>query len=110
MEKVDLRHEKALGHLTRGCLAFDGVARWVTTAARLQPAFRRAGAGFEWALISPQALADAHPRLRLIDDVSVVELMTASCHNPLLRAALEAMGRVPAGRNAMRLVRYRFAA
>ena len=58
----------------------------------------------EWALTSPQVLAEAHPRLRLIDDVSVVELMSAGHHNPLVSTALEAMCRLPAWRNTMRLL------
>jgi hypothetical protein len=48
--------------------------------------------------------------LRLIDEVSLVELMTVSCHHPLLRTTVEAMGGVPAWRNGMRLVCSGFAA
>jgi O-methyltransferase len=100
---------RVIAHLPEGRLAFDGVARWVTAVARLQPAFRRADTGFDWALTSPQTLADQHPGLRLVDEVSVVGLMSESYHNPLASATLKGLLRFPAWRNAMRLVQYRFA-
>lgn len=100
--------DRAVTHLPQGQLAFDGVAPWVRAAARLQPAFRRAGTGFNWALTSPRKLAEQHPGLRLLDDVSVVGLMTKTYQNSLLRGALTALLRFPAWRNAMRLVQYQF--
>lgn len=99
---------RVIAHLPEGRLAFDGVARWVTALARLQPAFRRADIGFDWVLTSPQALADQHPGLRLVDEVSVVGLMSESYQNPLARATLKGLLRFPSWRNAMRLVQYRF--
>lgn len=101
--------DRAITHLPKGRLAFDGVARWATVAARLQPAFRRADTGFDWALTSPQAVTDHQPGLRLLHDVSVVGLMTKTNQNSLARAALTRLLRLPAWRNAMRLVQYRFA-
>jgi O-methyltransferase len=100
--------DRVIAHLPEGHLAFDGVARWVTAVARLQPAFRRADTGFDWALTSPQALADQHPGLRLVDEVSVAGLMSESYHNPLARTTLKGLLRFPAWRNAMHLVQYRF--
>lgn len=100
--------DRVIVHLPEGRLAFDGVARWVTAAARLQPAFRRADTGFVWALNSPQALADQHPGLRLVDEVSVVGLMAESYQNSVARAMLKGLLRFPAWRNAMLLTQYRF--
>ncbi len=100
--------DRALTHLPEGRLAFDGVARWVIAAARLQPAFRRADTGFDWALTSPQALTDRHPELRLVDEVSVVGLISERYQNRLAKAAFAGLLRFPAWRDAMRLVQYRF--
>jgi hypothetical protein len=81
----------------------------VTSAARLQPAFRRADTGFAWALTSPQALTDQHPGLRLVKEVSVVELINRSYQNHLVRATIQGLLRFPASRNTMRLAQYQLA-
>jgi O-methyltransferase len=101
--------ERALNHLPSGELAFDGVATWVSKIARWQPSMRRAGTGFDWALTSPRDFANSHPRLMLAEEVSVPELITRTYTSSVAHAALSMPFRLPALRNAMRLVRYCFA-
>ncbi|QIS18982.1 class I SAM-dependent methyltransferase [Nocardia terpenica] len=107
-DDVDALIARALAHLPTGELAFDGVAPWVVSAARWQPAMRRAETGFRWALPSPKAFADRYPGLRPAEDVSVPGLIARATDNRLTRATSALPLRIPAWRNSMRLVRYTF--
>ncbi|MFJ6694929.1 class I SAM-dependent methyltransferase [Streptomyces sp. NPDC091272] len=99
--------DRVPSHFASGRFVFDGVAPWVRTVAGLQPSMRRAGTGFRWALPSPAAFAREHPPLRLLDQVSAVDLIAR--HQPGIAGRLtRALAHVPPLAHAMRFVRYGF--
>jgi O-methyltransferase involved in polyketide biosynthesis len=100
--------DQATAHLPCGRVAFDAVNRWVVTASKYQPAFRRAGIEFGWALGDPHELERHNPRLRLAADRPIVGLLREAGLPVRYRAVLAAMELLPTLRNSMRLLRYTF--
>jgi O-methyltransferase involved in polyketide biosynthesis len=96
----------ATERIARGRVAFDAVAPWVVRASALQPAMRQAGTRFRSGLPSVSILEREHPRLRIRDELSFVELLLEQPLTASYRAMLTLLRRLPGFRNAMRLVQF----
>ncbi len=104
--------ERLTEHFAAGEMAFDAIdsfAAWTWKARRW---FVRVGGVAAFVVDDPRKISQWVPRLELMADVSMLEAILKSPAAARLssagRATYRIMGHVPALRNIMRLLHYRF--
>lgn len=100
--------DQVIAHLPCGQVVFDAVAPWVATVSKHHPALWRAGTAFSWTLGDPHELERHQPRLRLVEERPIVELLRETNISARYRILLVALGLFPGLRDSMWLLRYTF--
>ncbi|MFI6938441.1 class I SAM-dependent methyltransferase [Streptomyces sp. NPDC050418] len=109
-DEVSRLVNRVAGHFSRGRLVFDGVAPWLRSLAGFHPLLRHTRTSFRWALPAPDRFARAHPPLRLLASLSVLDETGRTCQCTPSRTVLRGLARIPPLRDGWRFVRYGFVA
>ncbi|MER6305386.1 class I SAM-dependent methyltransferase [Streptomyces sp. NPDC001657] len=94
-------------HAPHGAAAFDAFSGFAIRTQRLSRVLRKAGARVRWGT-DRAGIAALSPRLRIVEDVSALELPGIEQLPPASRLAARAAAKVPAVRDTWRLYHCRF--
>ncbi|WP_310724600.1 class I SAM-dependent methyltransferase [Streptomyces sp. N2A] len=94
-------------HAPHGAAAFDAFSSFAIRTQRLSRVLRKAGARVRWGT-DRAGIAAVSPRLRIVEDVSALELPGIEHLPPASRLAARAVAKVPAVRDTWRLYHCRF--
>jgi O-methyltransferase involved in polyketide biosynthesis len=107
--------EQLLGRVTArfagGQMAFDAISRLGVRIRRMSPAIRRTGATLGWGLDEPRTLERSIPGLRLVTQLTAVDVLdeaTLARFSWPARLQLRLVNSVPALRRLGWILRYRF--